>query len=267
MKARSIALACLVLLTGGVFGEEEKENIERMLEVYRRAGSANMELRLREYEALQEMRRERRERHLPAGSQFSFARESFRLRRNTPGETDANGCEWTSAGPTNLNGRVISIAVDPSDNQRIYAATVGGLWRSVNAGRRWQRVSDDLMADRWGAVAVNPGKPEEVLAAMGDANMGVKGEGLWRSNSFGAPGTWTKVTPEKFNNKIVYRIRFDPVAKPDGTHDVYVAASNGVWLGEHDASGEIIFTQKPLGDLDALTAHTSDVAVDFTANP
>ena len=57
MKARSIGLVCLFLLCGAAFGEEEKENVEKMLEVYRRSGSANMEQRLREYEALQRFSR------------------------------------------------------------------------------------------------------------------------------------------------------------------------------------------------------------------
>ena len=195
-----------------------------MLEMY--AQQASIEQRLREYEALQRAAC-RGERHLPAGSQFDFARESFRLGSQGTKVTDAKGCAWTSAGPTNLNGRVISIAIDPIEPKNIYAATVGGLWRSTDTGRRWQRVSDDLLADRWAAVAVNPAAPNEVLAATADPNIGAAGKGLYRSTSYGVPGSWTKVTTE-FDSRIVYRIRFNP---SPAHNDVYVAASNGVWLG------------------------------------
>lgn len=253
-RARALALVCLFLLRSVAYGDED---IERMIEMYNRTDS---EQRLRDYEELKEMRRSRGERHLPAGSQFDFSRESYRrMREQKTGVKDANGCAWTSAGPTNLNGRVISIAVDPGEPKRIYAATVGGLWKSETAGRRWQRVSDDILADRFGAVAVNPYDTSEVFAAVGDPNMGVSGGGgMWRSNSYGAPGTWNEVLPQKFNFANVYRIRIDP---DKNNNDVYVAASNGVWIGKHQG-GTVDFTR-----ISGFNAHASDVAVDFVANP
>jgi hypothetical protein len=53
-------------------------------------------------------------------------------------------CVWHSVGPTNINGRVTGIAFDPERTDRIFATTVGGIWRSLDAGRRWHRVSDNL---------------------------------------------------------------------------------------------------------------------------
>ncbi|HEX6084834.1 MAG TPA: hypothetical protein VF266_09940, partial [Thermoanaerobaculia bacterium] len=257
---RLVAVGCLLMMCGTAAGGE---NFERMLELYRQSSYADFAQRQRDYEALQEARRANRERHLPAGTQFDFARESFRkVRADAPGVTDANGCAWTSAGPTNLNGRVNSIAIDPTNNQRIYAATVGGLWRSFTAGRRWERVSDDFLATVFGAIAVNPGAPNEILAGGGDSQMGVgsfyTGDGIWRSTSYGAPGTWSKVLPAQFDNDIVYRIIYDP-APP---HDIYVAARNGVWLGTHDANGGIAFAR-----IDGFDAATHDIAVDFSVTP
>jgi hypothetical protein len=257
---RFVAVVCLLMMCGTAFGGE---NFERMLELYRQSSYADFEQRQRDYEELQEARRANKDRHLPAGTQFDFARESFRkVRADGPGETDANGCAWTSVGPTNLNGRVSSIAIDPTNNQRIYAATVGGLWRSFTAGRRWERVSDDFLATVFGAIAVNPGAPHEILAGGGDSQMGVQpvynGDGIWRSTSSGAPGTWSKVLPAKFDNSIVYRIIYDP-APP---HDVYVAAKNGVWIGTHDANGNLTFDR-----IDGFDATTHDIAVDFSVTP
>lgn len=259
-RTRCVAIVCLLMVCSALFGGE---NFERMLELYRQSGNANYPQRLRDYRALQEMRRARGDRHLPAGTQFDFARESFRqVRGDKVGATGPNGCAWTSAGPINLNGRVTSLAIDPTDNQRIYAATVGGLWRSTNAGRRWQRVSDDFLSVVWGAIAVNPGAPNEIIAGSGDSNMGIDkvlyaGDGMYRSTSYGAPGTWSKVTTV-FDNEIVYRILVDP-APP---HDVYVAALNGVWLGQHVAGGGIDFTR-----IKNFDAATHDIAVDFSSQP
>jgi hypothetical protein len=258
VRVRFIGLVCLLVWCGAVFAadEDEHEDIEKMLELHRKAGS--MEQRLRDYEALQEMRRENGERHLPAGSQFDFSRESFRIRSETAGVQDAKGCAWTSAGPTNLNGRVTSIAIDPTNRDNLYAATVGGIWRSSTRGRRWQRVSDDFLATVFGAIAVNPGNPKEILAGGGDSNFYVwdTGNGMWWSDNYGAPGSWSKVAAD-FDMQVVYRIRYDP-APP---HDVYVAATNGVWLGRH-MFGTIQF--KKIGGFDAAT---HDIAVDFSVTP
>src|SRR5437764_7224733 len=98
------------------------------------------------------------------------------------------GCAWHSAGPTNINGRVTSIAIDPGNNQNVFVTTVGGIWRSRDGGRRWQPVSDDFLASVFATVAVNPGNGNEVIAGGGDPNYGSAGAsaiGIWRSTSSG----------------------------------------------------------------------------------
>ena len=125
-RALSLGVLCLFVFCGAVLAGED---FERMLERYRQSSYADYAQRLRDYETLQAMRRANGERHLPAGTQFDFARESIRKTRANGIGTDLNGCAWTSAGPTNINGRVISLAVDPVEKWNMYAGTVGGLWR------------------------------------------------------------------------------------------------------------------------------------------
>ncbi|MEA2491530.1 MAG: hypothetical protein QOH21_3322, partial [Acidobacteriota bacterium] len=258
-RARFLAIACVLLLCSKVFGEED---LGRMLEMYRQSSYADHAQRLRDYETLQAMRRANGERHLPAGTQFDFTRESIRkTRSNAPG-ADVNGCAWTSAGPTNINGRVISLAVDPVEKQNMYAGTVGGLWRSQTGGRRWQRVSDEIMlAQRFSAVAVNPVKTNEIFAGAGDRNLSIyeKGNGLWMSTAHGAPGTWFQPT-KAFNNIIIYRIRIDP---DPASNDIWVAATNGVWRGKHNANGGVDFDVPFKG----FTRLTHDLAIDFSSTP
>jgi hypothetical protein len=258
-RARFLAIVCVLLLSSALFGEED---FEHMLEMYRQSSYADYAQRLRDYETLQAMRRANGERHLPAGTQFDFTRESIRkVRTHTPGAA-ANGCAWTSAGPTNINGRVISLAIDPIDKKNMYAGTVGGLWRSQSGGRRWQRVSDEIPngAQRFSAVAVNPVNPSEVFAGAGDRNLWISavGNGLWMSTAHGAPGTWTQPTM-LFNGTIIYRILIDPA----GDHDVWVAATNGVWRGTHNVNGGVDFTM-PFKGFNRLT---HDLVIDFSAYP
>jgi hypothetical protein len=259
MKVRFLGIVCLVLLCGVAVGEED---ISRLLEL-----PADHQERLEAYERLRAMRRFLGKRHLPAATQFEFARQ-WRLQTDDVGATDGNGCAWSSAGPTNLNGRVTAITIDPKDNQRIYAATFGGIFRSLDAGRRWQRVSDDWLATVFSAVAVNPADTSEIFAGGGDKDMNPSytGDGLWRSNSSGAPGTWSKVTPTLFNNSVIYRVRVDP----DGGHDVYVAATNGLWKGVRDAANNIAFSrvcQDPVALAGCMDAVVDDVAIDFSKTP
>jgi hypothetical protein len=178
-----------------------------------------------------------------------------------PGGMDAGGCAWTSAGPTNINGRVTNIAVDPTDRNRIFVTTVGGIWRSLDRGRRWQRVSDEFLAAELASIAINPDNPAEVFVGGGDPNYhgasGATGIGIWRSTTGGNPGTWSKVSPAELDNRVIYRLRIDP----DGTNDVYAATSAGVYVGTHSGA---TMSWARLGGFDSWT---NDIAVDFSGTP
>lgn len=178
-----------------------------------------------------------------------------------PGTMDPSGCAWVATGPTNINGRVTSIAVDPNNRDRIFVASVGGIWRSTDRGRRWQRVSDDFLATIFASVAVNPAMSSEVFAGGGDPNYGganaANGLGIWRSTSNGDFGTWTKVSPPELDDQVISRIIIDP-ASPN---HVYAATSIGVYRGSRMGS-TITFSR--LGTLDSWV---NDIAVDLSSTP
>jgi hypothetical protein len=169
---------------------------------------------------------------------------------------------WTSLGPTNINGRITTIAIDPNNNQHIFATTVGGVWRSFDGARRWERASDDFLTGVCACVAVNPGNGNEVLVGTGDPNYATAfrsagGNGIWHSTSSGDPGSWSKITPAALDNQTIFRIRFDP-ASPN---NAYVATSAGLYLGTH-SGGTYSFAR-----LKGFDAWTTDFVVDFSATP
>ena len=55
---------------------------------------------------------------------------------------------WRPIGPNNISGRTLAVAVNPQNNNTIYAGSAsGGLWRSYTAGigaNAWQRVATGL---------------------------------------------------------------------------------------------------------------------------
>lgn len=179
-----------------------------------------------------------------------------------PGQTDMAGCAWVSRGPTNINGRITSIAVDPNNNQHIFAAGVGGLWRSLDKARTWERVSDDFLARIFASIAVNPHDGTEVVAGGGDPNYesvpSGSGLGIWRSTSSGQAGSWTKISPPELDGHLIYRLRYDTAAP----YNVYAATTNGLYLGTRDASNNLTFTR--LGGFDA---GVEDFVVDTSVTP
>ncbi|MFI5977684.1 WD40/YVTN/BNR-like repeat-containing protein [Streptomyces sp. NPDC051452] len=98
--------------------------------------------------------------------------------------------EHLGAGPTPVAGRVYDIAIDPrgSSDQTIYAATVGGIWKSLDGGATWAPKIDRLPWSQMGAVALDPVYPDIVYAG------GVIGPGpsLFRSDDDGGE-TWSTI--------------------------------------------------------------------------
>jgi hypothetical protein len=175
----------------------------------------------------------------------------------SPGGRGSNGLAWRSVGPTNVNGRVTNIAVDPNNNSRIFVATVGGVWRSVDGARTWQCITDAFLSQVFASVAVDPDESEIIAGTGNPIYESPGGIGIWRSTSNGDPGTWVEVSPPALDNQVIYRLRYDP-APP---HDIYAATSAGVWLGTHTAIG---ISWTTLGGFDA---NVTDIAVDFSVTP
>jgi hypothetical protein len=234
--------------------------------------NSNYDIRAKAYESLQRLREAQKITHRNAG--FCQVKKDEPIERscrpqagpNGPGGDGTggsggpgmpgqsmNGCAWTSIGPTDINGRVTSISIDPSNKQRIFLTTVGGIWRSFDTGRSWERVSDDFLATVFASIVVNG---NEVVAGGGDPNYGGAGNGIWRSTSSGDPGSWTKMSGTSFDNQTIYRLRVDPA-----NGDVYAATSNGVWIGTH-SGGSLTFAR-----LDGFDAGTNDIAIDFSVSP
>jgi len=194
-------------------------------------------------------------------SQNPHVNSEFKESPQAPEQAGASGCAWYSVGPTNINGRITSIAIDPNNNQHLFVASVGGIWRSKDGGRRWQRVSDAILATVFASVAVNPANGDEVFAGSGDPNYYWRdnsGIGIWRSLSGGAPGTWLKISPPEMDYSVIYRLRIDPAAP----HNVYAATSTGVYLGTRDVNNVITWSR--LGN---LYAKVTDLVVDFSTTP
>ena len=134
---------------------------------------------------------------------------------------------WTPEGPTNVGGRITSIAVNPVNDNIVYAgAAEGGVLRSTDGGSTWTPLFDDQLSLSIGAVAIDPGNPDVVYAGTGEVNPGggsvaYGGAGLFRSTDAG--DSWQFIGLEDSGS--IGRIRIDPT----DPNRIFVAVMGYLW--------------------------------------
>jgi photosystem II stability/assembly factor-like uncharacterized protein len=101
---------------------------------------------------------------------------------------------WESVGPSNIGGRITSLALHPTDNTLIYAgAAAGGVWRSTDAAVTWTNIFNE--SPSIGAILLDPTNASTIYVGTGEANPGgvatYPGNGLWRSTDAGL--SWTNI--------------------------------------------------------------------------
>ncbi|MDD5361487.1 MAG: T9SS type A sorting domain-containing protein [Ignavibacteria bacterium] len=109
---------------------------------------------------------------------------------------------WTLAGPTNVEGRITTIAIHPTNPQIVYAgAADGGVWKSTNFCQSWVSVFDNQNTSSIGALAIDPANPEIIYCGTGEANSlrsHYAGTGMFKSTNGGS--TWTFIgLPNSYN--------------------------------------------------------------------
>ena len=130
---------------------------------------------------------------------------------------------WRPLGPNNLSCCIADLAIDPANNDRIYAAASdGGVWRldslAAYPGTTWTPLTDDQPLLQIQALAVSPADSSVVYYADSSGT-------LRRSNDRG--DTWT--TPSTTNIGGARRL----IAHPTDANTVYAATWSGFWC-THD---------------------------------
>ncbi len=134
-------------------------------------------------------------------------------------------------GPAVMSGRISDIAVQaptrPGERwgRVVYVTSAGGgAWKTTNAGKTWQPLTDDLPVASMGAIAVAPSDSNVVYLGSGESNnlrSSSWGNGVYKSTDGGA--TWTHVGLERSQH--IARI----VVHPRDANTAYVAAMGPLW--------------------------------------
>src|SRR5439155_14492599 len=147
------------------------------------------------------------------------------LSQSSPPNDTFAGLRARSIGPAVTSGRVMTIAVHPTDTAVFYVgAASGGVWKTVNGGASFQPVFDKEGSFSIGWITVDPKRPSIVWVGTGERNSQrsvAYGDGVYKSEDGGR--SWTNVGLK--SSEHIGRVVIDP--KDSDT--VYVAAQGPLW--------------------------------------
>jgi photosystem II stability/assembly factor-like uncharacterized protein len=116
---------------------------------------------------------------------------------------------WREVGPYRGGRADAVVGLDGDRATYYFGATGGGVWKTTDAGRTWQSVSDGFFGGSIGAVAVSNWDPNVVYAGTGEETVRgnvSEGDGMWKSTDAGR--TWKHVGLA--DSRHIARIRIHP---------------------------------------------------------
>ena len=164
---------------------------------------------------------------------------------------------WRFAGPTNIGGRVVDIAVNPLVADTIYvAAATGGVWKSKDRGARFTSIWPASNPQSMGALAITASGT--LLAGTGEANPGggsitYGGSGIYRSPDGGATwqlvgltdsGSIGRIAVDSTNSQRIFVAVAGKLYNHGGDRGVYQSTDGGstwsrVLAGDNDTTGAV----------------------------
>jgi len=154
---------------------------------------------------------------------------------------------WNSIGPnTSIGGRVLTIAIDPTNSSKLFAGSAGGgIWKSTNGGSSWVPVPTGFPVIGVASIIINPTNSNIIYAGTGEVyrtdstgstpnpgnttfnvwkTRGTYGIGILKSTDGGT--TWSQVLVRNLSQLFaVQRLRFDPA----NSNTVYACATDGLY--------------------------------------
>lgn len=194
---------------------------------------------------------------------------------------------YRNIGPTQMNGRIVDIAVNPTDPTEFYAAYAsGGLWHTVNNGQSFSPIFEKEDAYSIGDIAVNwspsmPGVTRIIWVGTGEVNSSrssYSGTGVFKSINNGKSWEYLGLPESHHIGEIILHPKNDKIAwvaalghlySPNKDRGVYKTSDGGkTWqqtLQINDNTGAVemdINLQNP-DELYACTWYRTRKAWDF----
>ncbi|MFT7611993.1 MAG: hypothetical protein ACI9J3_000942 [Parvicellaceae bacterium] len=167
------------------------------------------------------------------------ALQAFALEKSSYCFESSDEADWTYAGPKNMStqhmGLITSLALDPNDDQIIYAGTnASGIFKTMNGGTTWTNVTDvfDLPGIGVQSITISESNPNEIYACLGLTTYGRGyGSGIIYSNDAGA--SWNQLdylTPIESSD-----LAYGLVINPQDESQIYAIIEDKIF--RHDNKG------------------------------
>lgn len=154
---------------------------------------------------------------------------------------------WNSIGPnTVIGGRILTIAIDPTNSNKLFAGSAsGGIWKSTNGGALWSPVTTNLPVLGVSSIIIHPTNGNIIYAGTGEVyridstsgtpNPGNTGFNVWKTRgtygigilkSIDGGATWAQVMNKSTSQLFaIQTLRFDPA----DANTVYACATDGLY--------------------------------------
>ena len=156
----------------------------------------------------------------PPSSSSTDRISSWEAKQKAINNSIVNGVKFKSIGPTVMSGRVVDVAVDPSDPTHFYVAYAsGGLWETENNGISFIPLFDNEATITIGDIAVNWGRLTTIWVGTGENNSSrssYAGTGVYKSVDGGKTWEHTGLSETHHIGRIVIH--------PSKPHIVWVAS-------------------------------------------
>jgi len=177
-------------------------------------------------------------------------------------KNSATDSPWNLEGPTNIGGRINTIAVHPTNSDIIYVGCAkGGVFKTTDGGDNWLPIFDDQPFLAIGHIALDPVNPEIVYVGTGDVNISITfavGNGLYKSIDGG--GTWTNIGLAE--GKVISKIRINP----QNPNEIYVGCMGNPYV--RDGNRGLYKTTNGGGSWEQVLFVDDDAGViDLVMNP
>ena len=168
---------------------------------------------------------------------------------------------WESVGPTNAPGGITDIEIDPEQPDVAYAASVGGVYKSLDFGETWASISDDIPVRAVGDIAIDPSNPQIIYAGTGEPNAirdSRPGGGVYKSEDSGRTWRYSGLAATSSVGRILIDPRYSnrvfvaapgELYNPNPDRGVYRSSDGGQsWehvLSINDSTGVIDLVMNP----------------------
>lgn len=175
---------------------------------------------------------------------------------------------WQQLGPDTLNngnffpepvsGRILAVAIDPRNSRTIYIGSAqGGIWKSTDAGRHWQPLTDFMPSLAINTIAIDSKNPNIIFAGTGEDNLSCdsyQGQGILRSTDGGR--TWTVLGQTLFAGTGIGNILLDPRFEGNADHEHLIIGAG--FAGRSNSSTESCDGSLPAGEIPPYGVFTSN---------